>query len=209
MPLSTNSRVASAGAADDEKRGALLFFGAAGCVQCHSVAGNSNEMFSDFQDHVAGVPQIAPARTNNIFDGAGANEDYGREQVTGNSADRYAFRTSPLRNVALQPSIAQRRLHQPGGRHSLSPGCGRGRARYTPASQGLDDDLSGPLGPATTARLDPLLAHPVRLSEPEFKQLVAFVRYGLLDARAAPARLRRLVPQAVPSGRPVLVFEFP
>ena len=29
---------------------ALLFFGKAGCVGCHAVAGNSNEMFSDFKN---------------------------------------------------------------------------------------------------------------------------------------------------------------
>jgi cytochrome c peroxidase len=43
-----------------EKQGAVLFFGKAGCVRCHSVGGQSNEMFSDFQMHVIGVPQIAP-----------------------------------------------------------------------------------------------------------------------------------------------------
>ena len=62
-------------------------------------------MFSDFQDHVIGVPQIAPQVTNNTFDGPGANEDFGREQVTGDPADRYKFRTSPLRNVAVQPTF--------------------------------------------------------------------------------------------------------
>ncbi len=56
---------------DDEKRGALLFFGKARCVQCHTVSGPSNEMFSDFEDHVIGVPQIAPIVTNNNFDGQG------------------------------------------------------------------------------------------------------------------------------------------
>ncbi len=90
---------------DDEKLGALLFFGAAKCVQCHSVAGQSNEMFSDFQDHVIGVPQIAPLVTNNTFDGPGMNEDFGREQISGDMADRYKFRTSPLRNIALQPTF--------------------------------------------------------------------------------------------------------
>ena len=39
---------------------ALIFFGKGRCVQCHSVAGKSNEMFSDFKMHVIGVPQIAP-----------------------------------------------------------------------------------------------------------------------------------------------------
>ena len=33
---------------DAQKQGALLFFGAARCVQCHKVSGSSNEMFSDF-----------------------------------------------------------------------------------------------------------------------------------------------------------------
>ena len=62
-------------------------------------------MFSDFQDHVIGVPQIVPRVTNSVFDGPLANEDFGREEVTGDPADRYKFRTSPLRNVALQPTF--------------------------------------------------------------------------------------------------------
>ena len=57
----------------------------------------------------AGVPQIAPffgvGRGNTIFDGPGKNEDFGLEQVTGKSADRYRFRTSPRRNAVLQPSF--------------------------------------------------------------------------------------------------------
>ena len=31
------------------------------CVQCHAVSGPSNEMFSDFEQHVLGVPQVAPS----------------------------------------------------------------------------------------------------------------------------------------------------
>ena len=34
---------------EDEKRGALIFFGSGNCVSCHAVSGQSNEMFSDFQ----------------------------------------------------------------------------------------------------------------------------------------------------------------
>ncbi len=92
-----------------QKRGALVFFGSGQCVTCHSVAGASNEMFSDFQMHVVGVPQIAPrfgvGMGNVIFDGPGQDEDFGLEQLTGDPADRYKFRTSPLRNVALQPAF--------------------------------------------------------------------------------------------------------
>ena len=94
---------------DAQKRGALLFFGKAGCVRCHAVAGASNEMFSDFEMHVAGVPQIAPVfgpgTGNSQFDGPGEDEDFGLEEITGDPADRYKFRTSPLRNVALQPAF--------------------------------------------------------------------------------------------------------
>lgn len=194
------------------KRGALLFFGKARCAQCHSVAGASNEMFSDFAAHVIGVPQVAPSLTNNSFDGPGANEDFGREQVTGDPADRYAFRTSPLRNVAVQPTFMHNGAYttlEAAIVHHLDPAAAA-RA-YTPAAQGLDPDLAGPTGPVepVLARLDPILAEPVALSERELHELVAFVRDGLLDPRARPERLRRLVPRTLPSGREPLVFEFP
>ena len=194
----------------DEKQGALLFFGAARCSVCHSVAGQSNEMFSDFQEHVLGVPQIVPSLTNATFDGPGLNEDFGLEQVTGNPADRYKFRTSPLRNVAVQPTFmhngAFTRLDD-AIRHHLN--VMDSALNYTPASQNLPADLSGPLGPMAPvmARLDPALSTPIILTESQFDQLLAFVRDGLLDPRATPERLQRLIPRNVPSGRPVLVFE--
>jgi len=83
--------------------------------------------------------------------------------------------------------------------------------RYTPASQHLAADLSGPTGPIdpVLARVDPILATPIALTNEQIDQLVAFVRDGLLDPRATPQRLRRLVPESVPSGRPVLIVEFP
>ena len=59
------------------------------------------------------------------------------------------------------------------------------------------------------ARLEPALATRILLTREQFDQLIAFVRDGLLDPRAAPDHLRRLVPRAVPSGRPVMLFEFP
>ena len=40
-----------------------------------------------------------------VFDGPDGNEDFGLEQVTSDPAHRYQFRTSPLRNVALQPAF--------------------------------------------------------------------------------------------------------
>lgn len=194
--------------ADPQVRGAVLFFGRAGCVRCHAVGGESNEMFSDFRDHVIGVPQVTPSVGNVLFDGPGANEDFGREQVTGYIEDRYRFRTSPIRNVALQPTFMHNgafvRLED-AIRHHLDP-VTSARA-YTPRR--LAPDLQGGIGPVepVLARLDPLVRTPVTLTETEFADLLAFVREGLLDARARPEVMRALIPGRVPSGRPVMHFE--
>jgi cytochrome c peroxidase len=195
---------------DEQKRGALLFFGAARCVECHQVSGKSNEMFSDFSPHVIGVPQIAPFVGNVPFDGPGQNEDFGLEQITGNPNDRYKFRTSPIRNVALQPAFfhngAFTRLED-AVRHHLD--VFTSARSYHPAVAGVDSDLTAPMGPIepVLARIDPILATPINLTDDEFRQLVAFVRHGLLDQRAKPANLRKLIPRSVPSGFPVLKFE--
>jgi cytochrome c peroxidase len=165
-------------------------------------------MFSDFREHVAGIPQIAPAFANVTFDGPAANEDFGLEQVTANSADRYAFRTSPLRNVALQPAFMHNgafdRLEDAIRYHLDAAGQA---AAYTTSHLPPDLRATGPLEPAL-ARLDPLLRTPVVLTEPEFEALVDFVRTGLLDPSAQPQRLQRLIPQKLPSGRPALLFQF-
>jgi hypothetical protein len=81
---------------------------------------------------------------------------------------------------------------------------------YNPVVAGVAPDLTGPLGPTAPvlARLDPLVATPIFLTDEEFRQLVDFVRNGLLDPRVKPEHLHKLVPKSVPSGRPVLTFEF-
>ncbi len=192
-----------------QKQGAVLFFGRAGCVRCHAVSGAANEMFSDFAEHVAGVPQVAPSFGNVTFDGPGANEDFGLEQVTADPADRYAFRTSPLRNVALQAAFMHNgafvRLEDAIRYHLDARGQA---ASYTTAL--LPPDLQGPPGPIEPVleRLDPLLREPVVLTDDEFAALVDFVRNGLLDPDARPQRLRRLVPERLPSGREGLQFQF-
>src|SRR5262249_3318016 len=92
-----------------QQRGALLFFGKANCVACHAVGGPANEMFSDFQPHRIGGPQLAPVfgvgMGNTIFDGPGENEDFGFEQTEGDAAVRYTFRTAPLRNLKVAPAF--------------------------------------------------------------------------------------------------------
>jgi cytochrome c peroxidase len=216
-PLDRFARGEAGAMTASQKRGALLFFGKAGCVNCHYVARKDpadrepNEMFSDFQMHVIGVPQIAPlfgvGTGNVIFDGPGEDEDFGLEQITGNPADRYKFRTAPLRNLAVSPGFfhngAFTRLED-AIRFHLNPAA-EGR-NYNAAAAGVPEDLTHRLGPPVPeALLDPLVRTAIRLTDQEFADLVTFVRDGLLDPRVTS--LCGLVPRSVPSGLPVLEFE--
>jgi cytochrome c peroxidase len=219
-PIDRFARGENAAMSDAQKRGAILFFGKATCVQCHAVAGRSNEVFSDFKMHVAGIPQITPkfgaglgdvpfrnARGQFSEDG---NQDFGLFDITEENEDIYKFRTSPLRNLAVQPAF----FHN-GAFTSLSEGLRHHMdaielgPQYDPVRAGVAADLThntGPINPVLQ-RLDPdLLKIPV-LSDQEFSDLLAFLRDGLLDPRAHPEFLRRFIPASVPSQLPLQVFE--
>jgi cytochrome c peroxidase len=213
-PIDEFARGNRAALTSDQKEGALIFFGKGKCSGCHAVSGQSNEMFSDFQMHNIGVPQIAPVfglgKGNVIFDGPNEDEDFGLEQITGNLADRYKFRSSPLRNAALQPAFfhngAFTRIED-AIRHHLD--VQNSARHYDPIQAGVAADLSLRLASpdAMLSTVDPLLAQPIVLDDLEFRALVTFVRDGLLDHRAQPQNLCLLVPSFVPSGMPVLDFQ--
>lgn len=84
-------------------RGMTLFYGEAGCSQCHSGTFQTDQQF-----HAIAMPQIGPGK-NDGFDqsywqATGFTkrlEDFGRFRVTFDEADRYRFRTPTLRNVEL------------------------------------------------------------------------------------------------------------
>jgi cytochrome c peroxidase len=196
-----------------QKRGALLFFGKANCVSCHAVAGQANEMFSDFREHAAGVPQIAPAfgagKGNVLFDGPNADEDFGLEQVSGRRADRYYFRTAPLRNLRAQPAFFHNgsftRLDEAIHFHLDTVSSARS---YRARRAGVAADLARRPGPSADVlqALDPALVGPMLLTDEESRDLVEFVRDGLADPRVTAQNLCRLVPRNVPSGRATLHF---
>ena len=203
-----------------QKRGALLFFGKASCVQCHAVSGGSNELFSDFKNHVAGIPQIAPKFGAGLGDvpfrnrrgqfAEDGNQDFGLDDITEANEDIYKFRTSPLRNLAIQPAF----FHNGSFvsltnalRHHLDA-LGMAKS-YDPVAEGVAEDLThntGPIAPVLQ-RLDPALVEPRELTEQEFSDLLAFLRDGLLDPRALPENLVSLIPEAVPSGLTLHTFE--
>lgn len=194
-----------------QKRGALLFFGKAGCVSCHAVAGPSNEMFSDFRPHRIGGPQVAPAfgvgTGNTIFDGPGENEDFGFQQTEGDPALRYTFRTAPLRNLKVAPGFFHNGAFgtlEAAIAHHLD--VRRSLLHYDPEANNLPRDLSsGPFHGILAAGIDPLLQNPRALSKQEFNDLVEFVREGLFDGRVLD--FCNHLPSSLPSGMPLQTFE--
>jgi cytochrome c peroxidase len=72
-------------------RGAKDFMSAR-CSVCHN-----GPAFTDNQFHNVAVAQFGPGRG----DGPDGKDDFGRAHETGRPGDRYAFRTTPLRNVEL------------------------------------------------------------------------------------------------------------
>ena len=117
------------------------------------------------------------------------------------------MRTAPLRNAALAPAFfhngAFARLED-AIRFHLNPAQG-----YNPAKAGIDADLYAGLGPRVPAsNLHPLFRNGgIKLSESDIRDVIQFVKTGLLDRRAAKENLCRLVPKFVPSKLPVLAFE--
>lgn len=73
----------------DAKRGAILFYGKANCVDCHS--GN---LMTDQKHHNLLIPHLGSLEVND------RENDLGRGRETKKPGDSYKFRTPPLRNVA-------------------------------------------------------------------------------------------------------------
>lgn len=173
------------------RRGALLFYGEAGCAACHS-----GPLLSDQQFHNLAVPQIGGGKDRE------QPYDLGRARETGNDCDRFAFRTPPLRNVALSspymhngafntlPEVLRHHLDPVAGLRSYDPG---------PVPAALEVH-NGPEEQAAILRwYTPIPTAGVRLTDAEFADLIAF-----LDALTSPSArdLAHLTPASVPSGLP-------
>jgi cytochrome c peroxidase len=179
----------------DEKQGALLFYGEAGCSTCHSTA-----LLTDQNFHNLAVPQIG--------DGKGREQpfDLGRARETGNDCDRYAFRTPPLRNVALSgPWMHDGAFTtlEATVQHHLNPT--ESLQNYDPAQlselmaeacQDQPETLAAILKWYTPANA----SDGVTLSEEQMQHLLAF-----LQALTSPSaeNLTHIIPASVPSGLPV------
>lgn len=178
---------------EQAKRGAVLFYGEAGCAECHS-----GTHFSDWGFHNLAVPHIGP--------GKGMEEplDFGRARETGDDCDLFAFRTPPLRNVAITGPWMHNGTYttlEGALRHHLDPVAALQNydsSQLMPEFQDLvlnnpdliADQLTCPSAPTEV----------IELSDEQVSELLAF-----LEALTSPTAtdLAHIVPDAVPSGLPV------
>jgi cytochrome c peroxidase len=179
---------------DQQKRGALLFFGKANCAKCHL-----GPLLSDQKFHNIAVPQLGPGR------GPVAGLDVGRQEQTGLASDAFAFRTTPLRNVALSAPY----FHN--GAFATLLGAVRHYVNVTRSLQSYDkSQLPAVLQPTVKddpavwaqvlATLDPIVADTLEIQEAQVTEIVAFLQ-SLTDPSAQD--LTPLIPASVPSGLPV------
>lgn len=178
------------------ERGMGLFYGEAGCSDCHA-----GWFQTDHDFHAIGVPQIGPGKAARFETHA---RDDGRLRVTGEAADAFAFRTPSLRNVTLTAPFGHTGAFpdlETMIRHHLDPVTSlKGYDAVNAALPKLDgaQDLvvmSDPdqLRDIADANMLPVLA----LDDTDVEALIAF-----LQALEDPAE-RLGVPDSVPSGLPI------
>jgi cytochrome c peroxidase len=143
-----------------------------------------------------------------IFDGTDRDEDYGLERTTGDSADRYMFRTAPLRNLARAPAYFHNGSFTDLGEAIRYHLTAIDSVSTYVAPSDLADDL-WLLGPYDEMlnRIDALLDPAPTLTEPEIVQLITFVQTALLDSKSAPAKQCAAKPNHVPSHNAMETFE--
>jgi cytochrome c peroxidase len=178
----------------DALAGAELFYGEAGCAQCHSGA-----LLTDLQFHNIGVPQIGPGK------GAEAPYDFGRARETGNESDLFAFRTPPLRNVALTGPWMHNGAYntlEAAVLHHLNPAQAVEDYDFSQLSPLMLAEDSGDTAVHTAAlNASSFALSAGNLTDAEVTALLAF-----LDALTSPSSatdLSHTIPLSVPSGLPV------
>jgi cytochrome c peroxidase len=185
----------------DALAGMKLFYGKAGCADCHS-----GKFLTDHDFHAIAMPQIGPGKVERFETDT---RDIGRLRVTGNPDDIYRFRTPSLRNVALTGPYGHDGAYgslEAVVRHHLDPV----KALFSyDLTQAVLPELEGAAewDSAVMADLREITAiaeanelAPIALGDDEVSQIIAFLD-SLTDPVVKAGRLG--VPKSVPSGLPV------
>lgn len=178
-----------------QKRGAVLFFGEAGCGSCHGGPLLGGDRFAN-----VGNPQIGPGV------GKQAPRDLGRGRFEDRRFNRFEFRVAPVRNVELTAPYTHSGAYATLEAVVLHYDDVRAALRSYDVSQldpAVRDMVHGDEKTiaAVLDRLDDRLRVPLDLSDEEQQDLVAFLK-SLTDPAARD--LASLIPATVPSGLPVL-----
>lgn len=175
---------------EPQLKGAKNFLSAR-CSICHNGPALTDNLF-----HNVAVAQLGPGQG----DGPNQDDDFGRMRVTGNPADRYAFRSPALRNVELTA---------PYGHDGAFFDLRDFVAHYSESHLKLQAFTPSPLEPllqrvlpnrdAILATRDPLLTG-VFFPDPVIDEVTEFMK-ALTDPAAR--NLAHIVPASVPSGLPI------
>lgn len=174
---------------DAAKRGATHFL-SGNCASCHS--GN---LLTNQQHHNLAIPQFGPGKDDSQL-------DTGRALQTGEAGDEFAFRTPPLRNVALTgpwmhngafADLEDVIRHHYDPVDSLAAYDSGQLPEHLRASVKLDETTIE----ALTASIDPLLPTSQELTEETLYDLMAFM--GALTSPSTDLMLHA-TPESVLSG---------
>ena len=180
------------------QNGLDLFFGKAGCTECHS-----GKLLTDQKFYALALPQFGPGRTRR-FDPM--VRDVGRMAQTDRLEDAYRFRTPALRNVALTSPYGHNGAYSTLEgivRHHLDPASAfeiwkieQAKLPEIPWLNKVDY-----IAYQDTRERERLKSNidikPVKLTDIEVAELVAFLN-ALTGTASVKGRLGR--PESVPSG---------
>lgn len=155
---------------ENEKRGALLFFGKAGCYRCHNGPALNSNTF-----HAIGVNDLCDV--GGLRTGIDDARNLGRGDFTRRAEDMYKFKVPQVYNAKDMPFYF----------HGSSFTNLREVVSYFNAGE--------PENPRVNPNQISDFFHPLNLTEDEIDDLTSFLSEGLYDAN-----LTRYVPESVLSG---------
>lgn len=175
----------------EAKQGAILFYGKAGCANCHA-----GTLLTDQQHYNLAIPQLGPGKD------LATGLDFGRKGVTGNLGEIFRFRTPPLRNVTATGPWMHNGAYsdlKDAVEHHLD--AAKALKKYKPKHQLADLELRETVvndKVILDLLLDELDIDKVKLSGKEVKDLLSFLES--LTAPDLDNRLIGTIPTSVPSG---------
>lgn len=164
---------------DAEKRGAVLFFGKARCVDCHNGPALSSMTF-----YALGMDNLDGPGVYGDGPAAAEGANLGRASFTGNAADEYKFKTPQLYNLTDSPFYG----------HGGNFRSVREVVEYKNVAIAQNSAV-----PASQLAAE---FQPLDLSEDEITDLTTFIESGLYDGN-----LQRYVPGSLPTGNCLVVAD--